>query len=203
MNLAVTMLAITILAISIISSTGYAHPNIVQTSSEIGVSSRYDSLQRIVRNKSWISRDVRRDNTVQLSFHLTPLTPIHQKGVDIDFIMNPDLTLGLSRVVIESIYLGLEERYENTMVHIKQFLGNSFYVKPSVGIQEKTELNRLAKTTVTRQLALQVEVGNEWFLSKNLGINLSYIGTGLKYDDKANRLQEIGILPSIRLFGSF
>ena len=209
MNFAKRLPAIILLAISfsqLISSSenkAYANQITEEEVIELGGSVRPRSLQTTKSSGALTSRDLRRESTLQLAFHATPIFPVIQTGVDLDIVLNEDLTIGLSRTNIAMILMDYEESIENTTVHFKQFLGNSFYIKPSAGIQTKTESGWMSGTTVTRSLALQVEVGNEWFWTENFGVNLSYLGVGVKYDDKNSELQEIGLFPSVRLFGAF
>ena len=60
----------------------------------------------------------------------------------------------------------------------------------------------MAGTKVSNSAAVQVELGNEWFWTKQFA-NLSYLGVGVRYDAKDNEVKPIGLLPSIRLFGAF
>ena len=54
------------------------------------------------------------------------------------------------------ILMDYEESMENTAIHIKRYLGNSFYVKSSIGVHTKTESGWLAGTRVSNSAAVQV-----------------------------------------------
>ena len=208
MKLTKRLPAIFVLAVSLIQILSI-RPNpvyanqIIEEVVESEGSVRPKSSQVKSIKRSLPSRLLRKESTLQLAFHLTPLIPLIQSGVDVDLILDEEITIGLSRNKIMTIWLDYDESIENTAVHLKQFLGNSFYVKPSVGIQTKTEAGWMIGTRVTKNLAAQMEIGNEWFWGEHIGVNLSYLGLGMTYDHKNHEIKPTGLLPSIRIFGAF
>ena len=201
---AVILLAVILLQI-IALSPSQSHANVIteEKVTQIGSSLRPKSRDASTNRRSLTSREIRKESTMQFAFHLTPIFPVVQSGVDVDLFLNEQLSVGLSRNGIMMVFMDYEESMNNTAIHFKRFLGNSFYVKPSIGVHSKTEAGWMVQTRVSNSLAVQVELGNEWFWTQNFGVNLSYLGMGVRYDNKDNELKPIGLLPSIRLLGAF
>ena len=209
MTIANRLSAVILLAVSLCQSLAlspsqsYANVITEEEATNVGGSIRRTSKLASTNRRSLTSRELRKERTVQFAFHLTPIFPVVQSGIDVDLFLNEQLSVGLSRNAIMMVLMDYEESMNNTAIHFKRFLGNSFYIKPSIGVHSKTEAGWMAQTRVSNSLAVQVELGNEWFWTQNFGVNLSYLGMGVRYDNKDNELKPIGLLPSIRLFGAF
>ena len=201
---AVFLLALTLFQ-TVALNFSQCHANVIteQTLSHTGGSVKRSIKPIRMKRASLTSRDFRKERTLQFTFHLMPIFPVVQSGVDLDFFLNEQLSVGLSRNTIMMVLMDYEESMENTSIHFKRYLGNSFYIKPSIGVHTKKESGWMAVAKASNSAAIQVELGNEWFWTKQFGVNLSYLGMGVRYDAKDNEVKQIGLLPSIRLFGAF
>ena len=170
--------------------------------------SEYSSLHSQTSTKraerELTSREIRRESLLQTSFH-TPLVSVStQLGVDLDYLLNAQTTIGISSDQRMTATIdGYEIITKNFSLHLKRFIGNSFYVKPSMGVHLLKPSKLDKDNTRQSRLGVQVEVGNEWFLSEHFGIALSYGAIGVMYDEDTGELLETSLIPSIRLFGAF
>ena len=154
------------------------------------------------REEDRTSSDRRRDTHVQMSAHLSIGPLIGQVGADFDYVLDEQLTIGLSSVATIFAFTG--EINKNLSVHLKYFIGNSFYIKPAIG-RHHYKYEDYELPTISREgISARLEIGNEWYFTDHFGMNLSYGAIGFIYhgEDKS-RFETASILPSIRFFGAF
>ena len=84
--------------------------------------------------KSQTSRGLRETKTLQITSHLMFFGLNVQMGLDLDYLLNKQTSVGISIHTFLEIF-GINENTHQS-VHIKHFLGNSFYIKPSVGLHK-------------------------------------------------------------------
>ena len=148
------------------------------------------------------SRDIRRDTILQTSLHASYIMVSAQLGADVDYFLNEQLSVGLSSNLKMDILVDYEATSKSYSIHLKRFIGNSWYVKPSVGVHTF----KSASFNVKRErggIGAQLELGNEWFFNERFGVNLSYGALGLMYDTETREVHMTSLIPSVRFFGSF
>ena len=167
-------------------------------------SSTYTQLvKRSQRGEDRTSRDRRRDTHVQMSAHLSVGPLIGQAGADFDYVLDEQLTIGLSSVATIFAFTG--EINKNLSVHLKYFIGNSFYIKPAIGHHHYESEGYEEVPDISREgISARLEIGNEWYFTDHFGMNLSYGAIGFIYHGEDKSVFETAsILPSIRFFGAF
>lgn len=148
------------------------------------------------------SREIRRETILQTSLHASFIMVSTQLGADVDYFLNEQTSVGLSSNLKMEVFMDSEATSKNYSVHLKRFIGNSFYIKPSVGVHTFKSASFNVRGTRSG-LGAQIELGNEWFFSEHFGMNLSYGALGLMYDGETEDVHMTNLIPSVRFFGAF
>ena len=150
------------------------------------------------------SRDRRRDTDIQMSAHLSFVPFVGQLGADVDYLLNEQLTIGLSSTFTTFAVPDAGWTNINHSIHLKRFIRNSFYVKPAIGIHRHESGGYEMSNIVRRGVSARIEIGNEWYFTDHFGMNLSYGALGVVYNGQETvNFETHFLLPSIRFFGAF
>ena len=160
------------------------------------------SAQRDRRRDELTSRELRRETVLQTSLYASFITVSTQLGIDIDHFIDEQTSIGLSGNLKMTVMMDYEATSKNYAIHVKRFIGNSFYVKPSIGIHTFQIASR-DETLGSSGVGAQLEVGNEWLVTESFGVGVSYGAIGFMYDGEAEKLRMTNLIPSIQLSGAF
>lgn len=167
------------------------------------------------------SADIRQDANGQITLNLFIFGLGGQGGLDFEFFLNGQTSLGASAQGFASFF---GDGNNHQSLFIKRFFGNSFYIKSQLGwntvslsrsdvspedfAYETRDLNDggfgESSTPLQRQgVGVNIELGHDWMINQSFGLGLSYGALGTMYYRRRSAFHLTYFWPSFRIFGAF
>ena len=167
------------------------------------------------------SADIRQDAHAQLTLHLFYVGLGGQGGLDLEFFLNGQTSLGASAQGFATVF---SDGNNHQSLFIKRFFGNSFYVKSQLGwnmvsLSERDVspeefayetrgssdggIGESSTPLKRRGFGVNIEFGHDWLINDALGLGLSYGAIGTMYYHRRSAFHLTRFWPSFRIFGAF
>ena len=151
--------------------------------------------------ESLTSRELRNSKSAQLNAGIGPILIVPSLNLGFDYYLNEQMSVGVTGSAMALVITG--STFLSGEAHLKRFLGNSFYVKLLTGALVKEDPgDDVMPATTSTDLTLQINIGNEWFISENSGWYLSYITLGYTYNIKRGEQRPFGAFPMVGIFSA-